>query len=436
MNQVPVLDALLVCYNWPPVGGAGVGRVLKLAKYLPLHRVRPAVLTVENPSVPVLDSSLERDIPAEMEVIRARTLEPSYAVKGAVWRAEGGPRAGAARLRRLGVALARQLLVPDPQVLWLPAARRALRQRIRRRRPDVVLVSGPPFSQFLLAATARHLGVAVVLDYRDEWSTYRTTYEMMGRTGALVGSRLESWALRRADAVISATPAFRGNLLAKFPFLPPSCVHAITNGFDPDDFPPDLAPPAGDKFVLTYAGTVFKLTSPRGLLDAVRRLHATAPDLARRLEVRFVGRIVDTEASSFEGMEALGVTREPYLPHSAILHRLAASHAVVCLLSDVPGAERILPAKTFELMRLGRPVLTIAPPGELADLVRAVGLGIALAPADEEGITLRLAGWLGEFAKTGEPPAGPTIERLSEFDRRHLAGEFARVFRAAAAARR
>jgi len=213
-------------------------------------------------------------------------------------------------------------------------------------------------------------------------------------------------------------------------------VHAITNGFDPDDFPSDLAPPAGDKFVLTYAGTVFKLTSPRGLLSAVRRLHATASDLAQRLEVRFVGRIVDTEAASFEGMEALGVTREPYLPHSAILHRLAASHAVACLLSDVPGAERILPAKTFELMRLGRPVLTIAPPGELADLVRAVGLGIALAPADEQGIAQRLAGWLGEFAKTGVPPAGPTIDRLSEFDRRSLAGEFARVFRSAAAARR
>jgi hypothetical protein len=213
-------------------------------------------------------------------------------------------------------------------------------------------------------------------------------------------------------------------------------VHAITNGFDPHDFPPNLPPPCGDKFVLTYAGTVFKLTSPRGLLAAVRRLHADRPELARRLEVRFIGRIVDTELASFEGLEPLGVTREPYLEHSAILHRLAASHAVTCLLSDLPGAERILPAKTFELMRLGRPLLTIAPRGELADLVEAVGLGAALAPTDEEGIAHRLAGWLDEFAKTGEPPPGPTIERLPEFDRRNLAGEFARVFRDVAPARR
>lgn len=437
MSQAPGLEALLVCYHWPPVGGAGVGRVLKLAKYLPQCGVRPAVLTVANPSVPVLDRSLERDVAPDLEVLRARTLEPSYAVKGVAWRAHSGAgRGSAARVRRLGAALARQLLVPDPQVLWLPGAHRALRQRIRAHRPDVVLVSGPPFSQFLLAATARRQGVPVVLDYRDEWSTYRSTYEMMGRTGAFVGAQLEAWALGQASAVITATEAFRRSLLSRFPALSPSSVHAITNGFDPDDFPPDLAPPRGDKFVLTYAGTVFKLTSPRGLLGAVRRLHAARPELARRLEVRFIGRVVDTELASFEGMEALGVTREPYLEHSTILYRLAASHAVTCLLSDLPGAERILPAKTFELMRLGRPLLTITPRGELADLVEAVGLGAALAPTDEEGIAQRLASWLDEFSKTGEPPSRPTIERLPEFDRRFLAGEFARVFRDVAPTRR
>jgi Glycosyl transferase 4-like domain len=429
MTRPNPLEALLVSYNFPPVGGAGVARVLKLAKYLPLHGVRPTVLTVENPSVPVIDRSLEREIAPDLEVLRVPTLEPPYSVKGAVWRAEARSRGGGGGVRNLAVKLARQLLVPDPQILWLPAARKALRQRIRRRRPEVVLISGPPFSQFLLAATARREGVAVVLDYRDEWSTYRSTYEMMGRAGAVVGTWLEARALRQATAVILATEAFRAGLLARFPFLPAPAARVITNGFDPEDFPPDLAAPHGDKFVLTYAGTVFKLTSPRGFLGALRRLHAAAPELARRLEVRFIGRIVDTELDAFTGMQALGVTQEPYVEHSAILRRLASSHAVACFLADVPGAGRILPAKIFELMRLGRPVLTVTPPGELADLVQSVGLGAPLAPADEEGIATRLAGWLTEFARTRQPPPGPRIEKLHRFDRRFLAGEFARVFR-------
>ena len=47
---VPVdLRVLLVSYSFPPVGGAGVQRVVKLAKYLPHHGVWPAILTAANP---------------------------------------------------------------------------------------------------------------------------------------------------------------------------------------------------------------------------------------------------------------------------------------------------------------------------------------------------------------------------------------------------
>ncbi|HLK35258.1 MAG TPA: hypothetical protein VKU41_00810, partial [Polyangiaceae bacterium] len=61
------MRALIVSYSFPPVGGAGVQRVLKLAKYLPAYGITPALLTVENPSVPVRDASLERDVPLGLE---------------------------------------------------------------------------------------------------------------------------------------------------------------------------------------------------------------------------------------------------------------------------------------------------------------------------------------------------------------------------------
>jgi len=89
------LRALLVSYSFPPVGGAGVQRVVKLAKYLPHHGVVPAVLTVSNPSVPVLDHSLEKDFPPGLEVVRARTFEPGYAAKQAAWSANASPSNGA-----------------------------------------------------------------------------------------------------------------------------------------------------------------------------------------------------------------------------------------------------------------------------------------------------------------------------------------------------
>jgi hypothetical protein len=191
------MRALLVTYVFPPVGGAGVGRTLKLSKYLPDQGVKPAVMTCANPSVPVFDESLLRDVHPDMEIVRARTLEPSYGLKKATWESgtngNGAPTRASASRRLIGLAggLARAALVPDPQILWQPHAQVVLAQRLAARRDDVVFISGPPFSQFLLAPLARARGTAVVLDYRDEWVTYRNTYEMMGRASAMVGSALE-----------------------------------------------------------------------------------------------------------------------------------------------------------------------------------------------------------------------------------------------------
>jgi glycosyltransferase involved in cell wall biosynthesis len=427
------LRVLLVSYQFPPVGGAGVGRVLKLAKYLPAHGVRPSVLTVRNPSVPVLDRSLEKDVAPGLLVSRVRTLEPRYGLKREGWSSVASRRYGVgAWLRGVAVGVARHLLVPDAQVLWQPGAHLALARILRREKSDVVFISGPPFSQFMLAPAARLLGAAVVLDYRDEWSTYRTSFEMMSPAGAAVGAHLEGLLLRRVDAVTTATEAFRQNLLARFPFLRPDRVRAVPNGYDPDDFPPSLPKPPSDRFVLTYAGTVFKLTSARSLLGGLRRLHEAHPDLARLLDVRFFGRIVETEMPHFEGSEALGVRRVGYVDHDAVISRLAESHMVLCLLADEPGTKRIYPSKIFELMYLGRPVLTLAPEGELVALARQLRLGPVLPPHDEATIAECLVGLLREFCAGRPPRVDADRMSVARYDRRVLAGEFADLFRCVA----
>jgi glycosyltransferase involved in cell wall biosynthesis len=424
----------------------------KLAKYLPLHGVRPAVLTVANPSVPVRDESLLADVPASVEVARAHTLEPAYTAKRAAWRAEaagtgaaGDGTALAKRATRAVSAFARQMLFPDPQVLWQPAAISVLALRMAAGRDDVILVSGPPFSQFLLAPLARAGGLGVVLDYRDEWSTLRESYEMgRSRLAQALGDPLEAALLSRADAVVTATEEFRERLLERFGWLDPGRVFSVPNGYDPDDFPPDLPPPPPDRFVVTHAGTVFALTSAHGLLGAVRRLHDGSPAIARHLRMRFLGRIVETEASAFEGSEAFGVERTGYVPHAQVLRELSASHLTVCILDAVAGAERIYPAKIFELMHLGRPVLTLAPPASaLARLAHEHALGPVVHPRDEAAIASAIVERIEPFVR-GEilPEAwrnaanatnAPSTKR---YDRRALAGEFAEILHGAASAAR
>ena len=119
MDAMAVTSALLVTYMWPPSGGVGTGRVLKLAKYLPSWGVTPAVLTVSNPSVPNRDDSTLKDVHPGIEILRARTFEPGYAAKQAAWQTTTEASRPTLKKRVVGraTALARHLLIPDPQLL-------------------------------------------------------------------------------------------------------------------------------------------------------------------------------------------------------------------------------------------------------------------------------------------------------------------------------
>jgi glycosyltransferase involved in cell wall biosynthesis len=270
-----------------------------------------------------------------------------------------------------------------------------------------------------------------VLDYRDEWDTLRDSYEMFGPLQRAAGTWLEPALLRRADVVTAATDAFARHLLRRFRFLEVERVRPIPNGYDPDDFPVDAPLPPVDRFALTYAGTVFALTRPVGLIEAIRRLHRDEPALASLLSTRFFGRIVDTEQHLFVDADKLGIECTGYVDKSRALNEQAASHMNLCLLDDVPGTERIYPGKVFELMHLGRPCLTLAPPGALTELVERHRLGPIVHPREPAAIAVVLERALRAF-QAGRSPVDKRPVGIERFHRRAVAGEFARAFRDAA----
>ena len=441
----PTKSVLIIAYAFPPTGGAGVQRMSKLTKYIAENGFRPRVLTVSNPSVPLIDKSLLADLPSGMEITRARTFEPGYRLKGEVWAAESsaGPTADhrlLGRLRRSAVralgSVARQVAIPDIQVLWLPAAARALGSLLSGSDvPDVVMISGPPFSAMLLAALATRR-TAIVLDYRDEWQMVRQQFEMIG--GAPLrrfGDRMEAFVLRRADVVICATKPYCSTLTDRFAFLDPARVVEVTNGFDPADFDFPRPPLPTDRFVVTHAGTLYRLTNPTAFLHALALVAERRPDLARWVDVRFIGRVVESEQAEVDAAAVHGVSRVPYLAHGELLGVLAASHLTLCLVTDVAGSERIYPAKIFELMAVGRPVLTISPVGVLSELVVNHRLGPWFAPDDIEGIAGDLVQRLEQFVSARAH--GRVIEDsqqavgIERYDRRATSALFAAAFRLA-----
>jgi glycosyltransferase involved in cell wall biosynthesis len=344
------------------------------------------------------------------------------------------------RLKHTARVAASVCLQPDAQVLWIPGAVREGRRLLRELRHDVIVASGPPYSAFLVgSALSRKTGIPLVLDYRDEWGLANAYSEnkRADRFSRWVQRRLERRVVRTAAALVATTEASARALDGvRSQARSGARVTHIYNGFDPDDIPRngDAARKREERYRLVYVGTLWRLTSVAPLVAAVERFAQRDADSAARLELVFAGRSVGMQHDLIERLAGLPcrVVRHPYLPHRDAIDLMRSADGLCVLLSDEPGAERVMPAKVFEYMAANRPILAIAPPGEIWRLVEQHPLGNCFQPSEVEGI----ADWLARQVQ-GDEAAGGLRRQTTiacPYDRRAQAGQLAALLSSLVAA--
>jgi len=163
VSGLPRRKVLVLAYRFPPQGGGGVQRTLKFVKYLPQQGWLPIVQTVSNPYWPLQDATLLAEIPSFVKVHGTRTFE--FERLGRTTEGLLTPRGDALprepekavgsqprrkRLRGMLKAAAAlvqtHVLVPDPQITWVPGAFLKGLSLIRKERPAVMYSSSPPNS--------------------------------------------------------------------------------------------------------------------------------------------------------------------------------------------------------------------------------------------------------------------------------------------------
>jgi glycosyltransferase involved in cell wall biosynthesis len=421
---------LIVSYNFPPVGGAGVQRPVKFVKYLRAFGWDPVVLTVANASVPVKDSSLEKDIPQGVCVCRSKTLEPCYAAKQRFKdRGEGRN----IPLKKTMKWLFSHLMLPDLQVLWWPGLIRTLITTITKERPSCLFVTAPPFSSFVpVVVLGRIFSIPVVLDYRDEWTFSRNTWEnaSKGWLPSLVDRLLERFVVSQCAAFTAANKSYVASLIKTYPRAAAGKGYVITNGFDDEDFKRLKTPrmPVRDytKIIFLYTGTVWAATSFQPIVTALKDLLRVRPELAERITLRIIGRVIDAEARCFEG-EPVGAMVKlcGYLDHEKVVDELGAADVLLLTLSDLPGAEKIITGKVFEYMAAGKHVLAIVPEGETkALLLENYDNCTIVNPGDVELIVAEILSIIENIVDLRIEKVGD----VSRFSRRNLTKELASVF--------
>lgn len=435
---------LLITYEFPPSGGGGVQRWAKMCRYLPDSGWQPVVVCAEPVPRRTRDDSLLADV-AGVEVHRTPHRHSANAIAGlleplkrlgrgqrdmrdAPGSAQGtAPSATSAssamRKAPLSTRISRWIAVPDEAAYWRPVAVREAVRVGREAAVEAVIATGPPFSAMMAGArVARELGVPLVLDQRDGWGTSPVIELPTGLHRRL--SRSQERRVMPAAHVVVATADSIAEEAAAFGARR---TLVIANGFDPSDLP-GHAPNAEGPLRLVFMGKVFFGHSDPAPLFTAMALAAKQGGPAAEIRFEIIGTWPDgVVRAAAEAGVADRVEFTPYMPHHEALARTAQADVGLLLIADRPGAEGTCPAKLYEYLGMGMPVLLAGPPdGMPARILRETDGGWAVKPSDISGLAQRLAE-LADAKAAGRTLGEPDADAVGRYSRPKQAARYAEL---------
>lgn len=443
---------LMITYAFPPAAYVGVHRTLKYCKYLPANGWMPVVLTIDARRVAHQDAALCRQIPGDVIVHRTRDVDPAKwldararpaaaAAAAAANGTQGAPPPARATWLARTKRLLRQLLTqcPDSHLFWVPFALARGARILLKERIEIIYSSAPPHSTDIVAyLLGRAFGRPYVLDYRDPW-TIPDGPRVPGDVPRWIRAlerRVRSVVIRNAARVIAISPGERDELRTTFADVPPERFTYITNGYDPCDFHglPRAASRPGSRMTLTHAGTVYPGAADE-FFGALELLASRATGVESALEVVLIGEVADQYATTVSNLQKMGLLRAmgPQ-PHAVAVQHVLDSDALLILLGGDSFPPSEIPAKTFEYLYAGKPILAIAPEGDLSGILRASGLGTAVPPGNAAAVATAIDVLLAEHA-AGSLARVANEACVRRFDRAALSGTLAGFFDAVAEGR-
>ena len=412
---------LIISRYFPPLYDVGGKRAYRFALHLPDHGWQPIVLTGAVPAGHPTDPTPLR-LGAAVEV--ARDYAPSWWPHRRNRPADGtiadpissntsnGMRRWFQAQAR--IPLRRDALLSPRTALWA-------RKLARSTRIDLVFATGPPWGVLLQGyAASRATGAPLCLDFRDPWTT-GFVHRGMARWVRWVERRAEAYLVARAARVLFSCEDTADAYRRLYPARAPQHLTVIRNSFEPELRPPPQ--PRDARPTIVHFGNCY---GPRNLSPVLRAIAELRRDgRASDLRLLNLGRLRE---SDLRLAERLGVRDcieyRPMLPYAEALRILSGAH--LQLLLGFGNETGYVPAKFFDYVLSGAPILCIARPGELTRLVEETGRGRSVGP-DEISVIAEAIG-AAIFRTAARASAATNTDASEQFSARYTSAQLARVF--------
>jgi glycosyltransferase involved in cell wall biosynthesis len=205
-------------------------------------------------------------------------------------------------------------------------------------------------------------------------------------------------------------------------------VRIIPNGYDPEQFDTyrgrvSKEPP----FTISFVGTLHANTNPYVFLEGFRMFSSRRNLAPSDCRVSFTGDGfwgVKEVYRRFDEIESF-VSLDRAVPQNQAVERMCSAHVLLLFPLDMEGCT---PAKTFEYLASGRPIL-VTPDGKhrgaIKDILNRTGAGLVVDSAEE------IAQWLDvryeEFQRTGEVASEADSKHVTLYSRKEQTRQVAEI---------
>ena len=407
-------------------------RWAKMSKYISQFGWQPVVYTPLNGEIPVIDESLVKEIPAEIEVVRTPIWEPYDLYKTFLGRKKNeklysgfiNEKKKASLSQRISVFIRGNFFIPDARMFWIRPSVRFLKNYLKDHPVDAIVSTGPPHSMHLIAERVHRLtGLPWIADFRDPWTNI-DFYKDLHLT-PIADARhksLEQKVLRNASKIVTVTWRSRDEFKA---LSHRDDIIVIPNGFDDADFHRSDAG-LDKEFSIVHIGSMNKDRNPKALWMALKELLQETPELQFHLRIKLIGPVDFSVRESIEHNKLEGYTTFiEFVPHTDAVIMQQKAQVLLLMINDSPNARTIIPGKLYEYLGSGRPVLAVGPgDSDSAKVIQLTSGGVVHEYQDVEGLKARILEYFALY-KTGQLRG--SAESIQQFTRRSLAGEFAKT---------
>lgn len=417
---------LIITYYWPPAGGPGVQRWLKFVKYLPEYGIEPIVYVPKNPTYPLIDEELQKEVSYNTTILKNNIIEPygwaSVFSKKNTKKISSGiipDKKKQSALQKLMLWVRGNLFIPDARVLWVRPSVSYLSNYLQGSGIDTIITTGPPHSLHLIGMELqKRFGVKWIADFRDPWTTIGYHKELrLSESSQQRHIKMERDVLTTADSIIVTSPTTK----AEFEQLTDKPVTVITNGYDVELIAKE---PLEEKFTLAHIGSFLSERNPKILWESLSELVNEDAEFKDYFELKLIGAVSQEVLTSIEQYGLTDyVNNMGYVSHSEAVKQQRKSQVLLLVEIDSPDTRCIIPGKLFEYMASERPIVGIGPQqADFADIIRTTNSGVFVDYTEKEKLKDTFKSYFEQFM--GEGLKAHAIG-LQQYSRRNLTKQLA-----------